>query len=180
MQDDVLPDGTAVKAGDIISYYPYGFARSEKLWPNPLKVFRLFNVLETHTHTHTHSSIRSVFSPIRSQHNTNIQRSTPAHAFASVRVCVCVCGACVCVYQAHCAAEGRGLALLEAKLVIASVYSKYVLRMKPDHPVHYRVRLCCVAFWRFCCACCCLSFCCEDCLAHVSCCLGDSCVVEYR
>ncbi|KAF6150059.1 hypothetical protein GIB67_002841 [Kingdonia uniflora] len=30
--DDILPDGTSVRAGDRVTYFPYGMGRMEKLW----------------------------------------------------------------------------------------------------------------------------------------------------
>lgn len=32
--DDLLPDGTAVQAGDRVTYFPYGMGRMEALWGN--------------------------------------------------------------------------------------------------------------------------------------------------
>jgi len=34
--DDVLPDGTAVRAGDVVAYLPYAMGRLECNWPRPL------------------------------------------------------------------------------------------------------------------------------------------------
>ncbi len=34
VHDDVLPDGTAVPAGSLVVYFPYGMGRKEQLWPN--------------------------------------------------------------------------------------------------------------------------------------------------
>ncbi|CAN0886449.1 Cytochrome P450 94A2 [Linum grandiflorum] len=38
--DDVLPDGTAVKAGTRITYHPYAMGRSERVWGADWAAFR--------------------------------------------------------------------------------------------------------------------------------------------
>lgn len=38
--DDLLPDGTKVKAGDRVTYFPYGMGRMEALWGNDWFEFR--------------------------------------------------------------------------------------------------------------------------------------------
>lgn len=35
--DDVLPDGTAVRAGDVVAYLPFAMGRLESNWPRPLE-----------------------------------------------------------------------------------------------------------------------------------------------
>ncbi|XP_028767390.1 cytochrome P450 94B3-like [Neltuma alba] len=39
-EDDVLPDGTAVKRGDRVTYFPYGMGRMEELWGKDCREFR--------------------------------------------------------------------------------------------------------------------------------------------
>ena len=40
MFDDVLPDGTSVRKGDRVTYFPYGMGRMEKLWGKDRFEFR--------------------------------------------------------------------------------------------------------------------------------------------
>ncbi|KAI3713279.1 hypothetical protein L1987_71853 [Smallanthus sonchifolius] len=40
LNDDVLPDGTPVKAGDRVTYFPYGMGRMESIWGADRLVFR--------------------------------------------------------------------------------------------------------------------------------------------
>lgn len=40
VEDDVLPDGTIVKSGDRVTYFPYGMGRMEELWGKDCLEFR--------------------------------------------------------------------------------------------------------------------------------------------
>ncbi|KAJ3671887.1 hypothetical protein LUZ60_007966 [Juncus effusus] len=41
LQDDVLPDGTRVKTGDRVTYFPYGMGRMERIWGKDCGEFNL-------------------------------------------------------------------------------------------------------------------------------------------
>ncbi|KAK1428389.1 hypothetical protein QVD17_17222 [Tagetes erecta] len=53
MADDVLPDGTVVKKGMMVSYHPYAMGRSEKLWGGDWSEFRPERWLEKDEGTET-------------------------------------------------------------------------------------------------------------------------------
>ena len=40
MNDDVLPDGTRIKAGNQVAYFPYGMARMTFLWGHDAQEFK--------------------------------------------------------------------------------------------------------------------------------------------
>lgn len=115
-----MPDGTPVKKGDLVSFMPYVLSRSPKLWPEPMKVCLCVSV----------SLCLCVFTPFLClQFDPERFRTNPMPT--QYHYPVFNAGPRICL--------GKGLALLETKLVIAAVLHKYRMVLKPDHVVHYKV-----------------------------------------
>lgn len=51
MNDDILPDGTHIKAGSIINYNPYSFGRSKRLWGDDCDEFKVDRWIDNTTRT---------------------------------------------------------------------------------------------------------------------------------
>ncbi|XP_010545953.1 PREDICTED: cytochrome P450 94B3-like [Tarenaya hassleriana] len=105
--DDVLPDGTRVKRGDKVTYFPYGMGRMEKLWGKDWDEFKPDRWLTDEPDNGTRPVLKSV-SPFK----------FPVFQ-AGQRVCL-----------------GKEMAFMQMKYVIGSVLSRFeIVPVCKDQPV---------------------------------------------
>ncbi|KFK34160.1 hypothetical protein AALP_AA5G108200 [Arabis alpina] len=104
--DDVLPDGTRVKRGDKVTYFPYGMGRMETLWGKDWEQFKPNRWFDSEP-----GSIRPVLKPV-SPFKFPVFQAGP-------RVCV-----------------GKEMAFMQMKYVVGSVLSRFeIVPVKKDQPV---------------------------------------------
>ncbi|KAF8081802.1 hypothetical protein N665_0866s0010 [Sinapis alba] len=60
LTDDRLPDGTAVRAGDRVTYFPYGMGRMEELWGKDWDEFKPNRWFESYEHNKTCRVLKKV------------------------------------------------------------------------------------------------------------------------
>ncbi|KAK4258181.1 hypothetical protein QN277_007654 [Acacia crassicarpa] len=100
-KDDMLPDGTAVKRGDRVTYFPYGMGRMEELWGKDCREFR---------------PDRWFDEPVGDQSRVGTMKQVSPFTFpvfqAGPRVCL-----------------GKEMAHIQMKYVVASIVSRF--RIKP-------------------------------------------------
>uniref|UniRef100_A0A1J3GAX6 Cytochrome P450 94B1 n=1 Tax=Noccaea caerulescens TaxID=107243 RepID=A0A1J3GAX6_NOCCA len=94
--DDVLPDGTLVKKGDKVTYFPYGMGRMEKVWGENWKEFKPNRWFEEEQNYGTKPVLKSV---------------------SSFKFPVFQAGPRVCI--------GKEMAFLQMKYVVGSVLSRF-------------------------------------------------------
>ncbi|KAG7560115.1 Cytochrome P450 [Arabidopsis thaliana x Arabidopsis arenosa] len=104
--DDVLPDGTRVKRGDKVTYFPYGMGRMETLWGTDSEEFKPNRWFDSEP-----GSTRPVLKPI-SPYKFPVFQAGP-------RVCV-----------------GKEMAFMQMKYVVGSVLSRFeIIPVNQDRPV---------------------------------------------
>ncbi|KAL9294301.1 Cytochrome P450 94B3 [Arabidopsis thaliana] len=104
--DDVLPDGTRVKRGDKVTYFPYGMGRMETLWGTDSEEFNPNRWYDSEP-----GSTRPVLKPI-SPYKFPVFQAGP-------RVCV-----------------GKEMAFMQMKYVVGSVLSRFeIVPVNKDRPV---------------------------------------------
>ncbi|XP_024013763.1 LOW QUALITY PROTEIN: cytochrome P450 94B3 [Eutrema salsugineum] len=104
--DDVLPDGTRVKKGDKVTYFPYGMGRMEKLWGKDWEEFKPNRWFESEP-----EGTRPVLKPV-SPYKFPIFQAGP-------RVCV-----------------AKEMAFMQMKYVVGSVLSRFeIVPVNKDRPV---------------------------------------------
>ncbi|EOA23837.1 hypothetical protein CARUB_v10017052mg [Capsella rubella] len=104
--DDVLPDGTRLKKGDKVTYFPYGMGRMETLWGKDAEEFKPNRWFD-----YEPGSTRPVLKPV-SPYKFPVFQAGP-------RVCV-----------------GKELAFMQMKYVVGSVLSRFeIVPVGKDRPV---------------------------------------------
>ncbi|KAJ4897356.1 Cytochrome P450 94B1 [Raphanus sativus] len=94
--DDVLPDGTQVKRGDKVTYFPYGMGRMEKVWGQDWDEFKPNRWFEAEPNYGTKPALKSV---------------------SSFKFPVFQAGPRVCI--------GKEMAFMQMKYVVGSVLSRF-------------------------------------------------------
>ena len=104
VDDDVLPDGTRVKAGMAVMYVPYAMGRDPSLWPDPLRFDpdRWINRRENDDESSSKAS--SLFGREVSEYTYPVFNAGP-------RICI-----------------GRPLAILEMQLMLSMLLSRFSFR----------------------------------------------------
>ncbi|KAI9119651.1 hypothetical protein K1719_009527 [Acacia pycnantha] len=99
-KDDMLPDGTAVKRGDRVTYFPYGMGRMEELWGKDCLEFR---------------PDRWFDEPVVDQARVGTMKHVSPFTFpvfqAGPRVCL-----------------GKEMAYIQMKYVVASIVSRFTIK----------------------------------------------------
>ncbi|CAA7056448.1 unnamed protein product [Microthlaspi erraticum] len=104
--DDVLPDGTRVKRGDKVTYFPYGMGRMETLWGKEWEEFKPNRWFESEP-----GSAPPVLKPV-SPYKFPVFQAGP-------RVCV-----------------GKEMAFMQMKYVVGSVLNRFeIVPVNKDRPV---------------------------------------------
>ncbi|XP_010484081.1 PREDICTED: cytochrome P450 94B1-like [Camelina sativa] len=105
--DDVLPDGTLVRKGDKVTYFPYGMGRMEKVWGQDWEEFKPNRWFEEEPNYGTKPVLKSV---------------------SSFKFPVFQAGPRVCI--------GKDMAFTQMKYVVGSVLSRFeIVPVRNNRPV---------------------------------------------